>query len=257
MNIRLAALLISLAFHGAILFLVYTLSSGLAQPSKPIRIDFTLNEPAPGPSSPKTTGPAPAKLPPKAPQKAPSKPAANSPRVPAPVPPNRSSAPLAPATEKTGPVPIVSAHRETLPVPGASYSQEGGSTGGGHGTAAHGSIGGGNGGGGSGGGGGGGGGEGGTEQLRNRYRKEHFEYIRKIIQEHIVYPPKAQRNGWEGRVVVMFSVLQSGKVKDIRIRKSSGYDILDENVIETIRKVEPFPKPPISVELIIPIAYNL
>ncbi len=105
--------------------------------------------------------------------------------------------------------------------------------------------------------GGGGGGEGGADQLRSRYRKEQFEYIRRIIQEHVSYPPRAQRNGWQGRVVVLFSVLENGRVRDIRIRKSSGYEILDENVIETIRKVEPFPRPPISVELVIPVAYNL
>ena len=77
---------------------------------------------------------------------------------------------------------------------------------------------------------GGGGGGGGTDQLRSKYRKEHFEYIRRIIQENIVYPDRAQRNGWEGQVVVMFSVMQNGRVKDIRIRKSCGYGILDENV---------------------------
>lgn len=51
--------------------------------------------------------------------------------------------------------------------------------------------------------------------------------------------------------------MHDGKVKDIRIRKSSGFDILDENVIDTIRRVEPFPKPPIAVELIIPVEYRL
>jgi len=248
MNTSLKALSISLAFHGAFLFLVYALSTGLAEPGKPIRIDFTLNDPAPGPpsrkapgpESPKKAAPAPARLPRKAPQRA----VANRPRIAEPV-------PLAPATEKAGPVPIVAAHRETLPVPGASYSNEGGTkTGGAQVPAAAGITGGGD-------GAGGGGGGGGAEQLRSRYRREHFEYIRKIIQENIIYPQRAQRNGWQGRVVVMFSVMRDGKVKDIRIRKSSGYDMLDDNVMETIRKVEPFPKPPVSVELIIPIAYTL
>jgi len=111
--------------------------------------------------------------------------------------------------------------------------------------------------GGGGGGNGRGGGSGGAEQLRSRYRKEHFEYIRKIIQEHIVYPPRAQLNRWQGTVVVMFCVIQSGNAKDIRIRTSSGYYMLDKHVIETIRKVEPFPKPPVTVELIIPVEYRL
>jgi len=250
MNVRQESLIISLLLHGGFLFLVYALSASFAQPGKIIKIDFTLNEPAPGPPSPKPPGPAVQK----APRAMPPKQVAISPRSAAkevPKPAVRPSAPLAPATELAGPVSIAAARRETLPVPGATYSNEGGTTtGGGTGPATTGSI------GGTGGGGGGGGG-GGTDQLRSKYRKEHFEYIRRIIQENIVYPDRAQRNGWEGQVVVMFSVMQNGRVKDIRIRKSSGYGILDENVVETIRKVEPFPRPPVAVELVIPVAYRL
>jgi len=259
MNTSMKALVISLAFHGAFLSLVYALSGGFVQPSKPIRIDFTLNEPGPGPASPKPPGPvgpnAPQKAAQDSPSNVPAKHATNRPRIAPSKPASRPAAHLAPATEQAGLVPIVTAHRETLPLPGASNSNEGGTeTGGGQGSATTGSV-----GGGDGTGGGGSGGEGGvgTEQLRNCYRREHFEYIRKIIQGHIVYPPRARRFGWQGRVVVMFCVMQSGNVKDIRIRNSSGYDILDENVIETIRKVEPFTKPPVAVELIIPIEYRL
>jgi len=257
MNTNREALLISLALHGTVLFLVYALSMGFAHSDKPIRIDFTLNEPAPGPPSSKPPGPAAPKVPQKAPQPAPAKQVVSSQRsVPreVPKPSVRPSAPLAPATELAGPVPIAAARRESLPVPGATYSNEGGTTTEGTtGLASTGNI------GGSEGGGGGGGGSGGgnPDQLRSKYRKEHFEYIRKIIQQNIVYPDRAQRNGWEGQVVVMFSVMQNGRVKDIRIRKSSGYGILDENVLETIRKVEPFPRPPVAVELVIPVTYRL
>ena len=254
MNVRRESLLISLVLHGAFLFLVYALSASFAQPGKTIRIDFTLNDPAPGPPSPKPPGPAAPKAPQKAPQTIPSKQAATNPRSVSrevPKPSARPSAPLAPATELAGPVPIAAARRESLPVPGATYSNEGGTTTEGTtGPASTGNIGGSE-------GSGGGGGGGNPEQLRSRYRKEHFEYIRKIIQQNIVYPDRAQRNGWEGQVVVMFSVMQNGRVKDIRIRKSSGYGILDENVLETIRKVEPFPRPPVAVELVIPVSYRL
>jgi len=46
MNTSMKALIISLAFHGAFLSLVYALSVGFAQPCKPIRIDFTVNDSA-------------------------------------------------------------------------------------------------------------------------------------------------------------------------------------------------------------------
>jgi periplasmic protein TonB len=46
-------------------------------------------------------------------------------------------------------------------------------------------------------------------------------------------------------------------VRDIKIIKSSGYELLDSNLVETIRKVEPFPRPPIPVTLNIPIVYEI
>lgn len=239
MSDRLKALTISLTLHGGFLFLVYALSVGFAQTGKPIRIDFTLNEPAPGPLSPKPQ------------QQSVRKQEASRPRIAAreaQKPATHPPAPRAPATELAGPVPITAVHRETLPVPGSAHlNAKGTSAGSESGPAVAGNTGGSN----------GGGGGAGIDQLRSKYRKEHFEYIRKIIQENIVYPPRAQRNGWEGRVVARFSVMQNGKVKDLRIAKSCGFDILDENVIETVRKVEPFPKPPVAVELIIPVEYRL
>jgi protein TonB len=63
--------------------------------------------------------------------------------------------------------------------------------------------------------------------------------------------------GWTGRVVVSFDVAKNGHVVAIRIVKSTGYALLDSNLIETIRKVEPFPRPPISVTLIIPFNYEI
>jgi len=63
--------------------------------------------------------------------------------------------------------------------------------------------------------------------------------------------------GWTGRVVVCFQVLKNGHVDKIRIKDSSGYEILDNNVIDTIREVEPFPRPPEWVEINMPIVYRL
>ena len=96
-----------------------------------------------------------------------------------------------------------------------------------------------------------------AEQLSNKYRAENFAYIKKIIEENLSYPRRAQRMGWSGRVVVSFDVAKNGHVRDIRIVKSSGFELLDSNLVETIRKVEPFPRPPISVTLKMPITYEL
>jgi protein TonB len=95
------------------------------------------------------------------------------------------------------------------------------------------------------------------EQLRNGYLKEHFAYIKDIIQRSISYPPKARRMGWTGRVVVSFVIDEHGWTFNEKILESSGFEVLDRNVIETVKTVSPFPKPPVKAELRIPINYRL
>ncbi|OPY68497.1 MAG: Gram-negative bacterial tonB protein [Syntrophorhabdaceae bacterium PtaU1.Bin034] len=96
-----------------------------------------------------------------------------------------------------------------------------------------------------------------AETLRNRYLKEHFAYIRDLILKNLTYPPIAKKLGWHGGVTVSFVVCENGHTEKIRIVKNSGYDILDQNVVQTIREVEPFPKPPVKAQLVIPVVYRL
>jgi protein TonB len=102
-----------------------------------------------------------------------------------------------------------------------------------------------------------GGGSNSAEQARGRYTREHYAYIKELIEKNLSYPPRARKMGWVGRVVVCFQVLKNGRVDKIRIRDSSGYEILDRNVVDTIREVAPFPRPPEWVELSMPITYRL
>jgi protein TonB len=233
MNCRTKAMTISLSLHGAAIFLVFALSSSLAQQDKPIVIDFTVVEPS-GPPAP------PSEIPKKK---------AETPVIakvhPVPVQPKQKTAPPQPATEAMGTVPVFAKPRESLPAPAeqASSTAPNGVPGG-TGTAVASLT-----------------GNSGTgnsaEQLSSKYRAEHFAYIKKIIEENLSYPRRAQRMGWTGRVVVSFDVSKNGHVLDIRIVKSTGYELLDSNLVETIRKVEPFPRPPVSVTLNIPITYEL
>ncbi len=61
----------------------------------------------------------------------------------------------------------------------------------------------------------------------------------------------------EGNVIVTFVVRLDGNVKNIFIKKSSGYSILDNNVIKAVKKAAPFPPPPVEATIIIPITYRL
>lgn len=103
-----------------------------------------------------------------------------------------------------------------------------------------------------------GGGSGGSdEEGKTRYLKRHFSYIRDMIQRNLTYPRIAREMGWEGKVTVSFIVSESGYVDGIKITESSGFGVLDKNAVETIKKVSPFPRPPVKAELIIPIVYRL
>lgn len=95
------------------------------------------------------------------------------------------------------------------------------------------------------------------EKARQRYIKEHFSYIRDIITKNISYPYMARKMGWSGRVTVSFIIAENGSVKDIRIVESSGYDLLDKNAVDTVRKVSPFPRPPVTAEIVVPVVYRL
>lgn len=96
-----------------------------------------------------------------------------------------------------------------------------------------------------------------VENAKRLYLKEHFAYIRDMIMKYVSYPHVARKRGWTGKVVVSFIVSEKGLVNDLRIVESSGFPILDNNAIETIKKAAPFPKPPVRAELVMPIVYKI
>ncbi len=75
-------------------------------------------------------------------------------------------------------------------------------------------------------------------------KKILFSYlllINKIIKKNVKYPFIAKKNGIEGKVIIQFKILKDGKVKAIKIVKSSGSKILDKSAIKAILSSVPFP----------------
>ena len=52
---------------------------------------------------------------------------------------------------------------------------------------------------------------------------------------HPTYPLIARKKGWEGRVVLQTDVDKEGNVKFVRILESSGFKVLDDISIETLK----------------------
>ena len=96
------------------------------------------------------------------------------------------------------------------------------------------------------------------KEREKKFLLEKLYIISKIVQKNISYPYIARKMGWEGRVVVSFILTKEGKINLLTVEKSSGYDVLDENAIKTIKKVSKyFPLPPLDVKIKLPISYKL
>lgn len=93
--------------------------------------------------------------------------------------------------------------------------------------------------------------------LAEQYLAKHFAYIRNLIMKHLKYPLIARRMGWKGRVTVAFVIKENGGVEGSRILASSGYEVLDRQVLKVIGEIQPFPRPPTKAELIMPVVYRL
>ncbi|MFO1205420.1 MAG: TonB family protein [Burkholderiales bacterium] len=54
--------------------------------------------------------------------------------------------------------------------------------------------------------------------------------------QHGNYPLMALRRGWQGRPWIAVSFAAGGAVISVSLDRSSGHDVLDEQVIEMVRK---------------------
>jgi periplasmic protein TonB len=254
MNHQTCGFLISLLTHTVVIGLAVVIGTTSASiHMKQVVIDLSILESVSNPSGPPKEEPAPQTLPaPKAPEPEKPKPIEKPKRVQKirqlgkKVDTEPSEPKIVTPVEQQGPVPIASDEvskskplTETL-----SGTGEQSVSGTGHGESGVGSL---------------AKGTGGVsaDALRKKYLSEHFAYIKTIIQENITYPARAQRMGWQGKVIVDFIITKNGKATDIKIIQSSGFDVLDDNVVKTVEAVAPFPMPPVTAELRVPIIYKL
>jgi len=102
-----------------------------------------------------------------------------------------------------------------------------------------------------------GGGADAVDGVMKGYLRSHLSYIKEMIQKNIAYPNIARRNGWTGKVTVSFIIAYNGRVRDLEVVRRSGFDCLDRNAVEAVKRSSPFPRPPLEARIIIPILYKL
>ena len=67
--------------------------------------------------------------------------------------------------------------------------------------------------------------------------------FRRLIQEHVVYPLAARRQGLSGRVELEVLLDPTGRVRAVTLVTSSAHGLLDEAAIEAVRRVPSVPMP--------------
>lgn len=83
----------------------------------------------------------------------------------------------------------------------------------------------------------------------------NYALIRAAIERAKTYPFLARKKRIEGTVITEFAINSKGFPEDIRVRKSSGSEILDSAAMNIITKAAPFPKA--NRHIVIPITFSL
>ena len=62
--------------------------------------------------------------------------------------------------------------------------------------------------------------------------------LRTSLSRHLIYPALARKQGWQGIVTVGLRIESDGLLKKIQVRQSSGYNVLDDSALNSLRKIK-------------------
>lgn len=75
-------------------------------------------------------------------------------------------------------------------------------------------------------------------------RRGYADRLARAIAQHKQYPRIAQMRGWQGEALIDLKLDGNGAVLATRIERSSGFEVLDKQALEMVKKAAPFPAPP-------------
>ena len=101
-----------------------------------------------------------------------------------------------------------------------------------------------------------------TTSQSNAETKAHvISVVYSELTNHFSYPKIAQRRNWQGQVLLAFHIDSNGSIKNIKINHSSGYSVLDQAAIVSLKKIGQLPHLKSwlhsGMEIQIPIVYQL
>ncbi len=95
-----------------------------------------------------------------------------------------------------------------------------------------------------------------------QHLESYSSLLANAIAKYKQYPKIAQMRGWQGTVISDIEIDSKGSVVSVKIKKSSTYEVLDNEALEMIKKASPFPTPPESLRgknfnVLVPISFKL
>ena len=94
--------------------------------------------------------------------------------------------------------------------------------------------------------------------LSNAQSDEDFSKVIAAVKKHKSYPNNARRMKHQGVVEVRFLLKTDGSIDELKVTKSSGFELLDNGALENVKKASSeFPKPKEARYLRFPIAFTL
>ena len=93
-------------------------------------------------------------------------------------------------------------------------------------------------------------------------RSSYGSLLSREFAKHKQYPRVAQMRGWQGTTRIELQIDAAGNVTTSRIAESSGYEMLDKQAMEMVRKASPLPLPPEALHgreftIVVPVAFKL
>lgn len=83
---------------------------------------------------------------------------------------------------------------------------------------------------------------------KSKILKEYLTKIIEKIEKNKKYPESAREENIEGKTEIKITILKTGELKEVKILSSSGYKILDNAAISTIKSIFPFTPIPAEAE---------
>lgn len=90
-----------------------------------------------------------------------------------------------------------------------------------------------------------------TEMIRNNTLKNYN------LNKKPYYPMIARQKKWEGIVMLKLYVDKNGKINEITLAKSSGYKILDESAVKSVKEWKLINNYNKNIYIIVPIEFKL